>query len=1207
MVSYFKSAVLNKTTRFTIGWAFVALAALLIFAPRDVAAQPVFDGASNGADTIINLPFLGADNVFTLDVVTSPGFTRIVSNSGTLDFPNPTNSLTINLADNPNNSFNYITLDAGFLPPAGVTINGGTGADNIDTTMGVTPHTLNGGDGPDSLTGSPFIDTLNGGPGNDMINGGPGADMIDGGANDDTIVVGLETAFQDAGNDTIEGGADNDCVRIFGDPILFPGGEDVYVVSQAAGRVNVIRLNGPNYTSDIGTVEKVEIQTRGGNDQIVSNDLTGVANLNQLEFHGGSNDDTLNASVLPSGVLTTVILNGESGNGVASSTPGNDDIFGSQGADTILGGDGNDDLQGNGGNDIVDGGPGPLDVIRWNNGDGNDVIDGCGGAGDLLIVSTGSGADDLDVSPNGARFTVSRSNLTPFTLDVGAIETLVINSGFANDDVTVNDLSGVSDLTNISVTGDVGDDIIRVDHSPTVAVSANGNEPAVAPGDTFHYLGSGVVPGTAPNGTYTEGGQQDIIAQNFETFIASPNDTGIFRVDPVNGADSNNGAEWAAIPGVGPKRTIQHAIDCADALGGGQIWLRQGLYKPTLTRSVNCDDGVGTITQVAIVMADDVCVIGGFTGTETSVDEKSMDPKLTIIDGSCADGGGPANHVVTFVNVSSATLECLTVQGGVADELGIGSVNDDGGGIYIRCADETNRIFKVVVQCNEAINAGGGIAYFSNGIAPASVEVEQSVINNNVAMTGGGGIYLDGILVAPFIHESFITGNFGRDIGGGGIVVSSSAEPLFINDVISGNSARFGGGVLTNSVTMLTMYHCDINHNTAESGGGVGFRFSPGTVIRNSTIVSNMPNGIEEDLPISNPDEIAFNLFFDNMGVDYVDADTGPLFGAGPINALGDIITDGNVDTDPLFIMDGPDAITGDLEFVNFNPTSCTVTLVDNDASFTPGDLRCEHVMIRGASKRQYLIIDNTETEIVIAFCKTPNAQTPLIAPTDTYVIVNYDLRLGSGAIDLASMDPGPSNDILGRFRPIDIPGLGFGARRNSVTLSDDSFDIGAFEHPGDPLFVELTSLSATSNGGSTTIAWETSAEVDNVGFNVYRSDADGNTGKQVNGFIILAEGSETEGASYSITDGAGASHYVLEDIDVNGVRTIHGPVAVLAAAGASGDVNGDGFVNQIDAILLYRSVMNGDDVGDEGDVNGDGVVNVLDAIALYRSAVGAE
>ena len=242
----------------------------------------------------------------------------------------------------------------------------------------------------------------------------------------------------------------------------------------------------------------------------------------------------------------------------------------------------------------------------------------------------------------------------------------------------------------------------------------------------------------------------------------------------------------------------------------------------------------------------------------------------------------PANHVVAFVNVTTATLECVTVQGGEANDP---SVNGSGGGIYIRCADESNRIFKTIVQCNEANHLGGGIVY-SGLFFPANVEMEQCIVTRNFT-TSGGGIALQGSMATPSIHETYIAGN-NADFAGGGIYLDGAA-PLLINDVISGNISLNGGGIAAFLGSEPLIFHCDINHNTGiETGGGIALRDGAGATIRSSIIYNNMPNGIEElDAP-GDPLEVSFNLFRFNGVAEYLDFDTGPLFGAGAINVLMD-------------------------------------------------------------------------------------------------------------------------------------------------------------------------------------------------------------------------------------------------------------------------------------------------------------------------------
>jgi hypothetical protein len=95
-----------------------------------------------------------------------------------------------------------------------------------------------------------------------------------------------------------------------------------------------------------------------------------------------------------------------------------------------------------------------------------------------------------------------------------------------------------------------------------------------------------------------------------------------------------------------------------------------------------------------------------------------------------------------------------------------------------------------------------------------------------------------------------------------------------------------------------------------------------------------------------------------------------------------------------------------------------------------------------------------------------------------------------------------------------------------------------------------VTLISFTGQGGSdhVTLAWETASELDNEGFNIWRSEAtDGEYGK-INASLIPAQGNADTGASYEYVDGdvvKGVTYYYkLEDVDIHGVSTFHGPVS---------------------------------------------------------------
>jgi uncharacterized repeat protein (TIGR01451 family) len=112
-----------------------------------------------------------------------------------------------------------------------------------------------------------------------------------------------------------------------------------------------------------------------------------------------------------------------------------------------------------------------------------------------------------------------------------------------------------------------------------------------------------------------------------------------------------------------------------------------------------------------------------------------------------------------------------------------------------------------------------------------------------------------------------------------------------------------------------------------------------------------------------------------------------------------------------------------------------------------------------------------------------------------------------------------------------------------------------SFEPTSGPLAVTLAGFEAQGQGDRIVVSWETVSELDNAGFNLYRT---GSFAEQPGQDDLLtyvpsqAPGS-TQGAAYRYEDLAvqpGESWvYWLEDVSLSGVTTLHGPVSAAASA----------------------------------------------------------
>ena len=102
---------------------------------------------------------------------------------------------------------------------------------------------------------------------------------------------------------------------------------------------------------------------------------------------------------------------------------------------------------------------------------------------------------------------------------------------------------------------------------------------------------------------------------------------------------------------------------------------------------------------------------------------------------------------------------------------------------------------------------------------------------------------------------------------------------------------------------------------------------------------------------------------------------------------------------------------------------------------------------------------------------------------------------------------------------------------------------------------IKLKSLTAQKAPEGILIEWKTGYEVENLGFNVYR-DEGGKRIKLNKGLLAgsaLIAGTHTimrSGNAYSFFDPYPGTAYVIEDVDLSGKKTLHGPVVPVPAQG---------------------------------------------------------
>jgi len=109
--------------------------------------------------------------------------------------------------------------------------------------------------------------------------------------------------------------------------------------------------------------------------------------------------------------------------------------------------------------------------------------------------------------------------------------------------------------------------------------------------------------------------------------------------------------------------------------------------------------------------------------------------------------------------------------------------------------------------------------------------------------------------------------------------------------------------------------------------------------------------------------------------------------------------------------------------------------------------------------------------------------------------------------------------------------------------MSPETFTIGM------PLAVTVTGFEGTIEDGAAVMRWTTGLEVGTEGFHLLRSEAENGAYRRVTEEMIPAHGG-VKGASYEYRDGSVQPNrryfYKLEEVEVNGPGTLHGPYEVV-------------------------------------------------------------
>jgi hypothetical protein len=137
--------------------------------------------------------------------------------------------------------------------------------------------------------------------------------------------------------------------------------------------------------------------------------------------------------------------------------------------------------------------------------------------------------------------------------------------------------------------------------------------------------------------------------------------------------------------------------------------------------------------------------------------------------------------------------------------------------------------------------------------------------------------------------------------------------------------------------------------------------------------------------------------------------------------------------------------------------------------------------------------------------------------------------------------------------------GIGAALTMQETLGASTAWIIGAVAVPAShPTAVRTEKFSATQSSNGILLSWHTGGEMHNLGFNLYREvggqKVKVNPSLVAGSVLLMRQSLEQHGAkTYGWMDKSSAQGglYWLEDVDLNGTRTIHGPVQVESSAAA--------------------------------------------------------
>ncbi len=329
----------------------------------------------------------------------------------------------------------------------------------------------------------------------------------------------------------------------------------------------------------------------------------------------------------------------------------------------------------------------------------------------------------------------------------------------------------------------------------------------------------------------------------------------IFRVDGGGSGHVATGRTWkSAFTG------LQEGIDAAFNAGGGEVWVKAGVYQPS-----------GDGRDSSFELKPGVRLYGGFRGVENECGERNPKANRTILNGDIGAVGDESDNCYHLVTGATDTrIDGFIISRGNANGL---KQKGTGGGMTIPAGTRKMTVANCTFEKNNAGWQGGAIyggsveltvtncTFFSNAAAngggisikgPALIALENCAFSANTGKTAGGAINLENEIHASMVNCRFLSNSSGGN--GGALLMESGGETnatLKITDCqfTDNRSDTTGGAVFIKGAFSSWIEQCSFIRNSGNEGtGGIVVSRGALALIQQCTYKKNRGEKDQRDL-----------------------------------------------------------------------------------------------------------------------------------------------------------------------------------------------------------------------------------------------------------------------------------------------------------------------------------------------------------------------